>query len=94
MEVMSPVAKAMSPVAKGLQLYLMNRLLLYVYREFQAAEKRGVMPYIPAEELAAQFPDISEPILRKRLKHCADLQVTFLLRDLFLNQTVDHCAIG
>ncbi|KAL8150478.1 hypothetical protein V2J09_020286 [Rumex salicifolius] len=69
-----PHMEVMSPVAKSFQMFLMNRLLVYMYREFQTAEKRGVIPYIRADELAAQFPEINEPLLRKRLKHCADLQ--------------------
>ncbi|GAB2247164.1 hypothetical protein Droror1_Dr00007046 [Drosera rotundifolia] len=69
-----PHIEVMSPVAKGLQTYLMNRLLVFMYREFRAAEKRGVLPSIRADELSAQFPNINEPFLRKRLKHCAELQ--------------------
>lgn len=69
-----PHMEVMSPAAKGLQTYIMNRLLVYMYRELRAAEKRGVLPWIRADELSAQFPNISEPFLRKRLKHCADLQ--------------------
>ncbi|GAB2270050.1 hypothetical protein Dimus_004964 [Dionaea muscipula] len=69
-----PHVEVMSPVAKGLQTYIMNRLLVYIYRKFRTAEKRGVQPFISADELYAQFPNISEPFLRKRLKHCADLQ--------------------
>lgn len=67
--------EVMSPGTKGLQTYIMNRLLVYMYREFRAGEKRGSLPCIRADELSAQFPNISEAFLRKRLKHCADLQV-------------------
>ncbi|CBI21835.3 unnamed protein product, partial [Vitis vinifera] len=69
-----PHMEVMSPGTKGLQTYIMNRLLVYMYREFRAGEKRGSLPCIRADELSAQFPNISEPFLRKRLKHCADLQ--------------------
>lgn len=67
--------EVMSPGSKGVQLYIMNRVLVYMYREFRAAEKRGQRPSIRAEELFSQFPNLSEALLRKRLKNCADLQV-------------------
>lgn len=66
-----------SPGSKGVQTYIMNRLLVYMYRQFRAIEKRGSRPFIRADELSAQFPSLSEAFLRKRLKHCADLQVLF-----------------
>lgn len=69
-----PHMEVMSTGTKGLQTYIMNRLLVYMYREFRAGEKRGSLPCIRADELSAQFPNISESFLRKRLKHCADLQ--------------------
>lgn len=65
----------MSPGSKGIQFYIMNRLLVYMYREFRASEKRGFRPSIRADELESQFPSLSEAFLRKRLKNCADLQV-------------------
>lgn len=65
----------MSPGTKGLQTYIMNRLLVYLYREFCATEKRGLLPCIRADELSSHFPNLAENFLRKRLKHCADLQV-------------------
>ena len=68
----------MSPGSKSVQTYIMNRLMVYMYREFSAAEKRGLRPSIRADELSAQFPSLSEAFLRKRLKHCADLQVLYL----------------
>lgn len=67
--------EVMSPASKGVQTYIMNRLLVYLYREFRAVEKRGLRPSIRADELSAQFPNMSETFLRKRLKHCSDLQV-------------------
>ncbi|KAG5548461.1 hypothetical protein RHGRI_013968 [Rhododendron griersonianum] len=69
-----PHMEVMSPGTKGVQMYIMNRLLLYMYREFSAVEKRGLLPCIRADELSAQFPTLYEGFLRKRLKHCADLQ--------------------
>ncbi|KAL2513613.1 Transcription initiation factor TFIID subunit 1 [Forsythia ovata] len=67
MEVMSP--------AKGIvQSYNGKRLLVYVYREFHAAEKRGLHPSIRADELSALFPSFSEAVVRKQLKNIADLQ--------------------
>lgn len=72
--------EVMSPGAKGLQTYTINRLLVYMYREFRAAEKRGMLPWIRADELSAQFPNIAEHFLRKKVKHCADVQVLLTLR--------------
>ncbi|XP_015082118.1 transcription initiation factor TFIID subunit 1 isoform X2 [Solanum pennellii] len=69
-----PHMEVISPGSKGVQTYIMNRLLVYMYREFRAIEKRGSRPSIRADELSAQFPSLSEAFLRKRLKHCADLQ--------------------
>lgn len=67
--------EVISPATKGLQTYIGNRLLVYIYREFRANEKPGFLPFVRADELSAQFPNLSEAFLRKRLKHCADLQV-------------------
>ncbi|KAI3974598.1 hypothetical protein MKX01_029588 [Papaver californicum] len=69
-----PHMEVISPGSKNLQTYIGNRLLVYMYRVCRANERRGMAPCIRADELAAQFPYLSEPILRKRLKHCADLQ--------------------
>ncbi|KAI3861825.1 hypothetical protein MKX03_008286 [Papaver bracteatum] len=69
-----PHMEVISPGSKNLQTYIGNRLLVYIYRVFSASEKRGMRPCIGVDELAAQFPSLSGPILRKRLKHCADLQ--------------------
>ncbi|KAK6945794.1 TAFII-230 TBP-binding [Dillenia turbinata] len=69
-----PHIEVIPPASKGLQTYIMNRLLVYMYREFRAVEKSEVLPSIRADELSAQFPSMSEAFLRKRLKHCADLQ--------------------
>jgi len=64
-----------SPGSKSVQTYLVNRMLVYVYREFRANEKPDVLPSIRADVLAAQFPGLTDAIVRKRLKHCADLRV-------------------
>ncbi|KAK6916163.1 Transcription initiation factor TFIID subunit 1, histone acetyltransferase domain [Dillenia turbinata] len=69
-----PHIEVIPPGSKGLQTYIMNRLLVYMYREFRAVEKSEMLPSIRADELSAQFPSMSEAFLRKRLKHCADLQ--------------------
>lgn len=86
--VQEPHMEVMSPGTKGLQTYIMNRLLVYMYREFRAGEKPGSLPCIRADELSAQFPNISEAFLRKRLKHCADLQVSKFQE--FVNQNFVH----
>ncbi|KAJ6917258.1 hypothetical protein NC652_019585 [Populus alba x Populus x berolinensis] len=69
-----PLMEVLTPASKNLQAYIINRLLLYLYREFRAAEKRGMLPWIRADELSAHFPNISETILRKRLKECTILR--------------------
>ncbi|CAI9104104.1 OLC1v1002717C1 [Oldenlandia corymbosa var. corymbosa] len=69
-----PHMEVMSPGSKAVQTYIMNRLLVYMYREFVAAGKRVSRPSIRADELSAHFPSLTEAFLRKRLKHCADLQ--------------------
>ncbi|KAH9321851.1 hypothetical protein KI387_016490, partial [Taxus chinensis] len=69
-----PHIEVLSPGSKNVQNYMGNRLMVYIYREFRATEKPGSLPFVRADELAAQFPNYSESFLRKRLKHCADLQ--------------------
>ncbi|KAK9162481.1 hypothetical protein Syun_003383 [Stephania yunnanensis] len=69
-----PHMEVVSPGTKSLQTYVGNRLLVYIYREFRANEKHGLVPRVRQDELSAQFPNLSEPFLRKRLKHCAELQ--------------------
>ena len=63
-----------TPATKNLLNYLLNRILVYVYREFRVRERPGVLPQIRADELPMQHP-LTEAIVRKRLKHCADLKV-------------------
>ncbi|XP_057526372.1 transcription initiation factor TFIID subunit 1 isoform X2 [Amaranthus tricolor] len=69
-----PHIEVMPPGAKGLQIYMINRLLVFMYREFRDAEKRGMLPWIHVDELSAYFPNIAEHFLRKKVKHCADVQ--------------------
>ncbi|KAH9697567.1 transcription initiation factor TFIID subunit 1 [Citrus sinensis] len=71
-----PLMEVMSPGSKNLQTYSINRMLVNVYREFSAAAKRGLLPCIGVDELSVQFPNLSEAIIRKKLKECA-----FLRRD-------------
>jgi transcription initiation factor TFIID subunit 1 len=66
-----------SPGTKNVQNYLLNRLLAYVYREFRAREKPDSTPRIRADELPIQSP-LTEAIVKKRLKHCADLKVRYM----------------
>ncbi|XP_024985574.1 transcription initiation factor TFIID subunit 1 isoform X3 [Cynara cardunculus var. scolymus] len=69
-----PHMEVMSPVSKGVQMYNMNRLLVFMYREFRALQKRGLVPAIRANELSAQFANVAEVSLRKRLKVFCDFQ--------------------
>lgn len=67
--------EVLSPGSKNLQTYMMNRLLVHMCREFQAAEKRRLPPYIRVDELLSPFPYLSEASFRKRIKEYAHLQV-------------------
>ncbi|KAL6531294.1 Transcription initiation factor TFIID subunit 1 [Orobanche hederae] len=70
-----PHMEVMSPGSKNVQYYIMNRLLVYMYRVFRDSEKRGLRPSIRLDELFAQFPSLPDSaLLRRRLKNCADLQ--------------------
>ncbi|CAM0909223.1 unnamed protein product [Alopecurus aequalis] len=68
-----PHMEVFSPGTKNVLNYLLNRILVYVYREFRVRERPGVLPQIRADELPMQYP-LTEAIVRKRLKHCADLK--------------------
>ncbi|KAK3134208.1 hypothetical protein QOZ80_6AG0546340 [Eleusine coracana subsp. coracana] len=68
-----PHMEVFSPGTKNVQNYLLNRLLVYVYREFRAREKPDLAPRIRADELPIQSP-LTEAIVKKRLKHCAELK--------------------
>ncbi|XP_039138858.1 LOW QUALITY PROTEIN: transcription initiation factor TFIID subunit 1-like [Dioscorea cayenensis subsp. rotundata] len=69
-----PHMEVLSPGTKNVQTYLVNRMLAHVYREFRAKEKPGSIPYIRADELAMQFPGLTDAFVRKRLKQCADFK--------------------
>ncbi|XVF37607.1 hypothetical protein REPUB_Repub20aG0024100 [Reevesia pubescens] len=69
-----PLMEVFSPVSKNIQTYLMNRMMVYVYREFSAAAKRGLTPFISTDELFTHFPSLSDAIVRKKLKECAYLR--------------------
>lgn len=64
--------EVMSPASKNLQTYMVNRMLVYVYREFA---KGGLHPSIGVDELSLQFNNLSEAIIRKKMKECASLRV-------------------
>ncbi|CAJ1930920.1 unnamed protein product [Sphenostylis stenocarpa] len=69
-----PLMEVFSPGSKNLQTYMMNRLLVHMCREFQAAEKRHLPPYIRVDEFLSQFPYQSEASFRKKIKEYANLQ--------------------
>ncbi|BFI36879.1 hypothetical protein MARPO_0010s0177 [Marchantia polymorpha] len=69
-----PHMEVLTPTSKTVQYYIGMRLLVYVYREFRANEKPSSVPRVRADELISQFPALTEGFIRKRLKHCADLQ--------------------
>lgn len=66
-----PLMEVFSPGTKSLQTFMMNRLTLYIFREFLAAEKRRRIPDIRVDELPSQFPYLSETVIRKKLKEYA-----------------------
>ncbi|XP_050946932.1 transcription initiation factor TFIID subunit 1 isoform X2 [Cucumis melo] len=66
-----PLMEVFSPGTKSLQIFMMNRLTLYMFREFLAAEKRRRIPDIRVDELPSQFPYLSETVIRKKLKEYA-----------------------
>ncbi|XP_003560349.1 transcription initiation factor TFIID subunit 1 isoform X2 [Brachypodium distachyon] len=68
-----PHMEVFSPGTKNMQNYLLNRILVYVYREFRVREMPGVPSQIRGDELPIQ-PPLTEAIVKKRLKHCADLK--------------------
>jgi transcription initiation factor TFIID subunit 1 len=70
-----PHMEVLTPTSKMVQNYIGNRLLTYLYREFRVNEKPGSSPpRLLADELLSQFPSLTEGFMRKRIKHCADLQ--------------------
>ncbi|CAI8588323.1 unnamed protein product [Vicia faba] len=69
-----PLMEVFSPGSKNLQTFMMNRLLVHMCREFQAAEKQHLSPYIRIDYFLSQFPFLSEASFRKRIKEYANLQ--------------------
>lgn len=71
-----PLMEVMSPGTKDLQSFLLKRVLVYMFRQFRALKKRSVAPYVRADELSSQFPNLSEGFFRNRLKKhpCAELK--------------------
>ncbi|PPE02912.1 hypothetical protein GOBAR_DD00072 [Gossypium barbadense] len=69
-----PLMEVFAPGSKNIQTYLMNRMLVYVYREFSASAKRGLIPFMGTDELFTHFPNLSDAIVRKKLKECAYLR--------------------
>ncbi|KAB2062452.1 hypothetical protein ES319_A10G153000v1 [Gossypium barbadense] len=69
-----PLMEVFAPGSKNIQTYLMNRMLVYVYREFSTSAKRGLIPFMGTDELFTHFPNLSDAIVRKKLKECAYLR--------------------
>ncbi|XP_010419866.1 PREDICTED: transcription initiation factor TFIID subunit 1b-like [Camelina sativa] len=63
-----PRMEIMSPASKKLQTYLVNRMMVYVYREFKLRNR------IAASELSFLFSSLSDAVIRKNMKVCADLE--------------------
>lgn len=60
----------MSPAPKNLQTYLVNRMMVYVYRELKSHQ------YIAADELHFLFSKLSNAVIKKNMKVCGiDLEV-------------------
>jgi hypothetical protein len=75
-----PLMEVFSPGSKNLQTFMMNRLLVHMCREFQAAEKQHLSPHIRIDDFLPQFPFLSEASFRKRIKEYANLQVLVVIR--------------
>ncbi|XP_058723327.1 transcription initiation factor TFIID subunit 1-like [Vicia villosa] len=69
-----PLMEVFSLGSKNLQTFMMNRLLVHMCREFQAAEKQHLSPYILIDYFLSQFSFLSEASFRKRIKEYANLQ--------------------
>ncbi|XP_010466041.1 PREDICTED: LOW QUALITY PROTEIN: transcription initiation factor TFIID subunit 1b-like [Camelina sativa] len=63
-----PRMEIMSPASKKLQTYLVNRMMVYVYREFKLRNR------IAAYEPSFLFSNLSDAVIRKNMKVCADLE--------------------
>ncbi|KAL1212995.1 Transcription initiation factor TFIID subunit 1 [Cardamine amara subsp. amara] len=73
-----PRMEVMSPGSKNLQTYLVNRMLVYVYREFlkrnERNERHQVTTKIAADELSFLFSNLTDAIIKRNLKGCAYLK--------------------
>ncbi|CAI9288979.1 unnamed protein product [Lactuca saligna] len=58
-----PHMEVMSPVSKGVHMYNMNRLLVFMYREFRALQKRGLTSAIRANESHERILEISNRVM-------------------------------
>ncbi|WZZ08615.1 hypothetical protein YC2023_094536 [Brassica napus] len=63
-----PRMEVMSPGSKNLQTYLVNRMLVYVYREFMKSHS------IAADELSFLFSNLTDAVVRRNMKLCAGLK--------------------
>ncbi|KAJ0235844.1 Transcription initiation factor TFIID subunit 1 [Hirschfeldia incana] len=63
-----PRVEVMSPGSKNLQTYLVNRMLVYVYREFMKSHS------IVADELSFLFSNLTDAVVRRNMKLCAGLK--------------------
>ncbi|KAL6197371.1 hypothetical protein ACLB2K_032980 [Fragaria x ananassa] len=68
-----PLMKVMSPGTRDLKNYMLNRLLVYMCREFRAAEERHLPPSICVDQLRAQFPYLSDPFIKNKVKELVNL---------------------
>ncbi|CAN6925489.1 unnamed protein product [Brassica oleracea] len=66
-----PRMEVMSPASKNLQTYLVNRMLVYVDREFKHRRR------IPADELSFLFSSLSDAVVKKTMR----IHGIFLERD-------------
>ncbi len=67
--------EVLNPAPKTVQAYLGTRLLVFVYREFLEFKESGYLPRVRADDVSTTFPALNEAFIRKKLKHCAELQV-------------------
>ncbi|KAL6201244.1 hypothetical protein ACLB2K_024959 [Fragaria x ananassa] len=68
-----PLMKVMSPGTRDLKNYMLNRLLVYMCREFHAAEERHLPPSICMDQLRAQFPYLYDPFIKNKVKELVNL---------------------
>ncbi|CAI9298710.1 unnamed protein product [Lactuca saligna] len=62
-----PHIEVMSPVSKGVQMYNMNTLLVFMYREFHALQKRVLTSAIRANEFIAVSSFFMADVISKKL---------------------------